>query len=76
MEREGVVKILQEDIEEKLNFSLEERDSFKESGMDSLDRFLICIGAERYFDIVLGDAEFEKVDTLGELADLVLQKLG
>ncbi len=76
MEKEEVVKILQGLVKEQQRLSLAEEDSFKENGMDSLDQIELCMGAEKHFSIAIDDAEAENVENIGELADLVLQKLG
>ncbi len=75
MKREEIVKVLQGLVEEQTGVPLEEKSSFAEAGMDSLDRLELCVAVERQFSIVFKGPKEENVDSISELADVVSRKL-
>ncbi len=76
MEREEIVKILQGLVKKTQRLTLGERDSFEKSGMDSLDQLELCMHTEKQFSIVIEDAEVLSTENIGDLADIVLSKIG
>lgn len=49
--------------------------SFEELGADSLDMFDLLTAIEAEFDIELDDESFEACETLGQMMDLIRERL-
>ena len=74
--REDVTKAVHDIIDEKMALdNVEESDSFKSLGLDSLDQVELTMGFEKFFDIMIDDDTVAKLKTVGQVIDHICESL-
>lgn len=72
---ERICDIIKENLCLEESFSFCEELTFNELKLDSLDLVEIVMAIEDAFSIEISDEELEQIKNLGELTDLVTQKI-